>query len=69
MEGNERIKDIYHDYSWYLTLKKMCNGPEDLERVGKLQFSVVLNWLELAKAEQEIEYIEMESSKNKFDTK
>lgn len=65
MGENQRLTEIYKDYSWYLTLKKMCNGPADLERVGNLKFQYILDWMEISKLEEEILYIEEQQSKNK----
>lgn len=69
MGESSRLNDIYEDYGWYLTLKRMCKYPEDLDRISELPFRVIIDWLELQKAEDEIEYIQMELSKTNINKK
>lgn len=44
----------------------MCGNILDLEKIADLEFGTVISWLELKKAQEEIENIVSEQYKNKI---
>jgi hypothetical protein len=46
-------------------LKSLCSEPSDLDRLLNEDFINILTWLELSKAEEEIQEIITEQYKNK----
>lgn len=44
----------------------MCPNIQDLEKTSDLEFGTVISWLELGKAQEEIENIVNEQFKNKM---
>jgi len=64
--SSERIKELNKDYGWNLILKSLCPNIQDLEKTSDLEFGTVISWLELGKAQEEIEHIVNEQFKNKM---
>jgi len=64
--GTERSSSIQETYGWNLILKALCNSVLDLEKVLDQDFGNIITWLELGKAEEEINYIYNEQNKNKI---
>lgn len=65
MESSDRIKDLNNIYGWNLILKSLCNDIKDLDTIVNMDFTTILTWLELQKANEELDYINMELQKNK----
>lgn len=46
-----------------MTLYYLCQKPSDLEELIKMDFGTILTWLELKKADEEIQHIQNEHFK------
>lgn len=56
-------------YSWALTLKGLCSSILDMDKVSTLKMKDVLIWMELQKAQEELDYISFQEQKNKMKLK
>lgn len=69
MGGNERTAEINKEYGWNLVLKNISKNPMEMEKIVELDFGTVITWMELSKAQEELEYIYSERLKNKIRSK
>lgn len=69
MGGNERTAEINKEYGWNLILKNISKNPMEMEKIVELDFGTIITWMELSKAQEELEYIYSERLKNKIRSK
>jgi hypothetical protein len=57
MLGNKRSEDINNEYGWYLTAYRLCSNIKEFNNLLEMEMGDILNWIELSKAQEELDYI------------